>query len=179
MQEESNLINFVFHLYNRSNDQCTIFREDENYQFFLAKMKRQLLPVARLLAYCIMPNHFHVLLVPNHPVREDFPLDGERHNVMPTREISEGVRRWLMGYTKAYNKRFELTGSRFQQHSKAKHHRGGIREGLDYIHLNPVRAKLVADAADWQFSSYNEHEGMIHPKNCLCDLDLVRLLLAQ
>ena len=178
MYSPAHLANFVFHVYNRSNDRSTLFHEDENYQFFIAKMRRQLEPAAHLLGYCIMPNHFHLLLIPKHPIREDFPLDGERYNLMPTAELSEAIRRLLMGYTKSYNKRYSLAGSRFQQRSKAKHHKGGIQNGLDYLHQNPTRANLVDEESAWGFSSYNEYDGLIAPEDCVCDVALGRTLLA-
>jgi REP element-mobilizing transposase RayT len=178
MQDASLLANFVFHVYNRSNDRSTLFNTDENYQIFLLKMIRQLETAVHLLGYCIMPNHFHLLVIPKHTIREDFPLDGEQYNLMPTLEFSEAMRRLLMGYTKSYNKFYDLAGSRFQQRSKAKHHKGGIRNGLDYLHENPTKAKLVDHPSEWGFSSYNEYSGLIDPSDCICDVALGRALLA-
>ena len=128
--------------------------------------------------YVIMPNHFHLLVIPKHTIREDFPLDGEQYNLMPTLEFSEAMRRLLMGYSKSYNKFYDLAGSRFQQRSKAKHHKGGIRNGLDYLHENPTKAKLVDHPSEWGFSSYNEYSGLIDPSDCICDVALGRALLA-
>ncbi|MFK8163646.1 MAG: transposase [Lewinella sp.] len=177
MQNPADLANFIFHIYNRSNDRGTLFHTDENYQFFLAKMIRQLNPVVHLLGYCLMPNHFHLLAIPKHHIREDFPLDGERYSLMPTLELSEAMRRLLMGYTKSHNKFYGLTGSRFQQTSKAKHHKGGIKNGLDYLHQNPTKAKLTQHEGEWGFSSFNEYSGIIDPKNCICDIKLGKALL--
>jgi putative transposase len=49
----------VFHIYNQGNNRQRIFFEEENYQFFIKKMQVHLLPYCNILAYCLMPNHFH------------------------------------------------------------------------------------------------------------------------
>ena len=54
--------NTIFHIYNQGNNRQKIFFKDENYLFFLKKMRDFLLPYGDLLCYCLMPNHFHWLL---------------------------------------------------------------------------------------------------------------------
>ncbi len=54
----------IYHVYNQGNNSQSIFFERENYLFFLRKMRKHLLPYADVLCYCLMPNHFHWLLVP-------------------------------------------------------------------------------------------------------------------
>ena len=49
----------IYHLYNRGINGTTIFRIDENYQFFLKKWEVLILPYFETLAYCLMPNHIH------------------------------------------------------------------------------------------------------------------------
>ncbi|MCK5170586.1 MAG: hypothetical protein KAQ75_11970 [Bacteroidales bacterium] len=53
----------TYHVYNRSNN--TVFYNERNYLFFLSKVKSQIAPVADILAWCLMPNHFHLLIVAN------------------------------------------------------------------------------------------------------------------
>ena len=77
----------VFHIFNRGNGRRDIFIEEENYEFFVLKMNRQLAAVAHLLAYCLMPNHFHFLLIPKHDLRSEYELDGQAHDSMPTKEL--------------------------------------------------------------------------------------------
>ena len=52
----------IYHIYNRGNDKQLIFLLEENYSFFLNKIKQDLLRLCDILAYCLMPNHFHLLL---------------------------------------------------------------------------------------------------------------------
>ncbi|NBC07929.1 MAG: hypothetical protein GVY26_12120 [Bacteroidetes bacterium] len=53
--------NQLFHIYNQGNNRQRIFFTDDNYKFFLWKMRAHLLPFGDLVAYCLMPNHFHWL----------------------------------------------------------------------------------------------------------------------
>lgn len=167
----------IFHVFNRSNGKHELFLDEENYSFFLLKMRRQLAGAARLLAYCLMPNHFHLLLIPKHPIRANYPLDGEVKDTMPTDELSEAIKRLVMGYTKSLNLHYGLTGSRFQQHTKAKDHGNNIMPGLNYIHYNPTEAGLVSHPSEWAFSSYNEYFGPIPESECFCDVALGRKLM--
>lgn len=50
----------TYHVYNRSNE--SLFHNRENYLFFLRKIRKHILPFADILAYCLMPNHFHIIL---------------------------------------------------------------------------------------------------------------------
>ena len=52
----------IYHIYNQGNNRQKIFFERENYLFFLKKMGEHLLPHCNILAWCLMPNHFHLIL---------------------------------------------------------------------------------------------------------------------
>ncbi len=52
----------VYHIYNHANGADLLFKEPENYHFFLRRWKKYILPVADTYAYCLMPNHFHALV---------------------------------------------------------------------------------------------------------------------
>jgi REP element-mobilizing transposase RayT len=52
----------VYHVYNRANGKENLFKTDENFRYFLRKYVEYIFPVAETLAYCLMPNHFHLLL---------------------------------------------------------------------------------------------------------------------
>lgn len=51
-----------YHIYNRANGSEKIFRQKDNYRFFLDKYKQYVSPIAETYAYCLMPNHFHFLI---------------------------------------------------------------------------------------------------------------------
>jgi hypothetical protein len=51
-----------YHVFNRGNNGDTIFYKPENYKFFLRRMEEYLMPFIEVYAYCLMPNHFHLLI---------------------------------------------------------------------------------------------------------------------
>ena len=51
-----------YHIYNHANGNEQLIREDKNYKFFLLKVKEYVVPVAEIFAYCLLPNHFHLLI---------------------------------------------------------------------------------------------------------------------
>ena len=54
--------NCTYHIFNHANGFENIFTEDENYRFFLAKYQQYILPIAETYAYCLLPNHFHLVV---------------------------------------------------------------------------------------------------------------------
>jgi REP element-mobilizing transposase RayT len=139
----------LYHVYNRGNDQKPIFYEQENYFFFLKKMRRQLCPFADIFAYCLMPNHFHWLLF----AHEYSPAKSVTH------PLNNRIGTLLSSYAKAINKRYDRTGSLFQQKTKAVQI-DSQTYGLTcfhYIHQNPVCAGLVQNMGEWPYSSYPDY----------------------
>jgi REP element-mobilizing transposase RayT len=134
-----------YHIYNRGNNYETVFREPENYYYFLRLMVKYLLPEqVQIVAYCLMPDHYHLLLY------------------LQTETLSRSMQPFLLAYTNAFNRRYQRIGSLFQGPFKAR--RIGTNEYLlhlsRYIHLNPVEAGLVQKAEDWEFSSYKDYLGL-------------------
>ena len=52
----------IYHVFNRGNNLQTVFFIRENYLFFLDKIRKSILPHANILAWCLMPNHFHLMI---------------------------------------------------------------------------------------------------------------------
>ncbi len=167
----------IFHVYNQSNDRKAIFHEDQNYRLFLSKVVRQIKPVSTLLGYCIMPNHFHLLVSPHHLVIDGYDLTGKSVEGMPTVQLGQAMKSLQMGYAKSYNKFYGTTGSRFRQRSKSKFRLTNLDGLLTYLHDNPVKAGLVSDPSEWGYSSNNEYSGLLNPADCLCDVTLGRQIL--
>lgn len=134
-----------YHLYNRGNDRNLVFFEQENYLHFLRLVRRHLIEqTLDVLAYCLMPNHYHLLV----QCRTD--------------KVSSAMQRLSVAYTKAMNRRYNQVGTLFQGQFQA------IEVDSDqylyhltrYIHFNPVKAGIVSHPKDWQFSSYLEYAGL-------------------
>ena len=111
----------------------------------------------KIIAYCLMPNHYHFL------IRQE---GDQTAGLLPQRVFNS--------YSKAYNKRYQHTGTLFEDNYKVK----AIKESSHllhlcrYIHGNPVKDGLVNDPADWPYSNYPEWIGL--RKGTLFDQDFVR-----
>jgi len=185
--------NQIYHVFNQGNNRQVIFREHENYLFFLRKVRKYLIPYCDFLCYCLMPNHFHFLIVPNRLGRLEYmsrsPVS-ETKSSNHTQNLSYSLGLLLSSYAKAYNKRYERSGSLFRQKTKVKD--GWIDQVITvdgknrdmffrfendyalqcfhYIHKNPVKANLVKKATDWEYSSARDYHGLRN--GTLCNKDL-------
>ena len=144
-----------YHIYNRGNNRQNIFFEHENYLFFLRRVRKYLLPSGIVVAaYCLMPTHYHLMV--------GIKQTSEVLETSEVSEVSTGMMRLSVSYTKAINKRYQRSGVHFQGPFEAVHvDRNEYLLHLSrYIHLNPVTAGLVERPEDWEFSSYREYVGL-------------------
>ncbi len=163
-----------YHIYNRGNNKQPIFFNDSNYLFFLKKIREQLLPVADIVAFCLMPNHFHLLLHTN----ENSNTKRKSFGSKPMQELPYRLGILLSSYSQAINIQNKTSGSLFQQKTKAKilcaEVNGGIENYLEncffYIHHNPLAAGLVKNLNEWIYSSYLDYIGL--RSGTLCDRSL-------
>jgi len=159
-----------YHLYNKGNNKRIIFFNEENYLFFLMKVKTQLCPVSDIIAYCLMPNHFHFLLQPT--------LNGltsrRTFRGKSMQELAYRVGIMFSSYSQATNKQNNTIGSLFQQKTKSKILRetdnssqlSYFEQCFHYIHQNPLAAGLVNDLAAWPYSSYPDYVGIRNGTLC-------------
>ena len=165
-----------YHLYNRGNNRQTIFFERENYGFFLQRVREYLLPGGiTVVAYCLMPNHYHLLVGINRGETSEVSKTSEvsPSGVSPSEtsevsgvshNVSTAMMRLSVSFTKAINERYDRVGALFQGPFQAVHvDRNEYLLHLSrYIHLNPVAAGLVEQPEAWEFSSYREYIGLRH-----------------
>jgi len=178
----------LYHIYNQGNNRQRIFFSRENYLFFLDKVKKHILPYADILAWCLMPNHFHFMVHVNHlelpqvtqGLTSSQTLSSEK---MQPFNYSIGV--MLRSYTRAINIQENRAGALFRQQTKANcltrvdkvskawYQAQGVTQVtidypdqqypnicFNYINLNPVKDKLVKHCEDWEFSSYPDIVGL-------------------
>ena len=160
----------MYHIYNHSNGNELLFKEEKNYFYFLERYRKYILPVAETYAYCLMPNHFHVL-IQIKTVDEMVPLFNgkpllDKYNKLATpkerdafvsRFVSKQFSNLFSSYTQAFNRMYNRKGSLFIKNFKRKKvedENYAIRL-VNYIHLNPVKHGFVDKPEDWKFSSYN------------------------
>ncbi|CAD5252104.1 MULTISPECIES: transposase [unclassified Imperialibacter] len=153
----------LFHIYNRGNNSQTIFYQKGDYITFLGKIRKHLNPHFDILAYCLMPNHFHLM------VHSKEAMDISRYK--------QDLRMMLSSYTRKINFRTGRTGSLFQQNSKAKPLEVDdyAFTCFHYIHQNPLRAQLVTKMEDWEFGSYRDYAGFRN--GTLCNKEMAYQLL--
>lgn len=151
-----------YHIYNRGVNKQNIFFNRENYLFFLRRVRKYLIEGlmtedkfsevsktseiskdCEIVAYCLMPNHYHLLVHPHHD------------------DLSHKMQLLGISYTKAINKQNKRVGPLFQGQFQAVHvdQDEYLLHLSRYLHLNPVIAGLVNRAEDWEFSSYCEYIG--------------------
>ena len=134
-----------YHLYNREANKEPMFFYDSDYLHFLKLWRKYALssPIT-LVAYCLMPTHFHLL------VRIDAPLD-----------LSKIISVMLTAYAKWLNTKYNRSGLLFKDRFKAIHvdQQEHLLHLCRYIHLNPFAAGLVNNVEKWPFSNYLEFIG--------------------
>ena len=157
----------IYHVFNRGTNKQLIFYQLRNYHYFLGKMKRWIVPTCNLLAYCLMPNHFHFLIQANHLTVQEIVTGDIRMN-----SFSNGLKHLLGGYARGLNKQEKRIGSVFMQKTKIKAVQNWnlnydyAELCFQYIHLNPMNAGFVFHPADWPYSSWQEYLGNSVYKLC-------------
>jgi len=154
-----------YHVFNRGNNKGEVFRDAEDYSFFLSRLREALYPDVLdnahgahaqryyprkklpadsfdLVAYCLMPNHFHFLLLQKGEI-----------------SISSLMLKVISGYVKYVNKKYQRVGSLFQDQCKATHIADDAQliHTSSYIHCNPVVAGLSTSLGDYAYDSYREY----------------------
>ncbi|MEQ1746719.1 MAG: transposase [Saprospiraceae bacterium] len=158
-----------YHVYNRGNNRENIFYRAGNAAYFLEKYTKYMIPVLDTYTYCLLPNHFH-LLVRTRSVAELLDLPGfqnleglvARRNEKAINEyignlISDQFRLLFMSYAKAINKQEGRVGSLFQKNFKRLRVESvpHLVTIVQYIHANPQLHGLCGDFRDWADSSYS------------------------
>jgi putative transposase len=137
----------IYHVMNRGDRREPIFKDDRDREMFLHTLKQACLKTDwQVHAFCLMPNHFHLVVE------------------TPKANLVAGMK-WFMGtYTGRFNRRHKLFGHLFSGRYKALivdgSGTGYLRTVCDYVHLNPVRAKLLSDdqkLTGYRWSSYGEY----------------------
>jgi putative transposase len=128
-----------YHVINRANGRTEIFHKAQDYQAFAHLLRETAARIPmRVLAYCVMPNHFHAAVWP--------------HN---DSDLSRWMQWLLTAHVRRYHGHYHTSGHIWQGRFKAFpiEEDGHLLTVLRYIERNPLRAGLVSRAEDWQWSS--------------------------
>jgi REP element-mobilizing transposase RayT len=151
--------NNFYHIYNRGNNKENIFFSTENYHYFLRKYDEYLSDYLETYAYCLLPNHFHLLVRVKECAsdrRSTFLKSGTSTLTDSSKIISELFRRFFTSYSKSINKQQSRTGSLFQKNFKRKHieTEAHLTAAIKYIHANPQNHGICEDFRYYEHSSY-------------------------
>lgn len=108
-----------YHIFNRGNNGDKIFYEERNYEYFLKKYMEYLYGYAELYTYCLIPNHFHLLIKVNN-LKADLPGFKNLAGLEQTKSISKAFSDFFNSYTKSVNKQQNRNGSLFCKPFKRK-----------------------------------------------------------
>src|SRR5947207_3410277 len=135
----------LYHVITRGNNRRKIFRCHDDYRKFTGLLQQQKnnLPFY-LYAYCLMPNHFHLLI----EMQDDL--------------VSRIMQRVLTGYSQYHNRKYKKIGHLFQGRYKSILCQTDryLGELVRYIHLNPVRAKIVKRPEHFEYSGHRAYLGL-------------------
>lgn len=151
----------IYHVINRANGRARMFHSDKDYQHFEALLQEGVeLTGMRLLAYCIMPNHWHLVLYP----RQNTDLSEFMRWVTTTHVRQRRVATKSIGHGHLYQGTYKSFPIETNMYLTAL---------IRYVEQNPLRANLVQRAEDWQWSSLHRRtKGTAKGKRLLASLPI-------
>jgi len=110
----------------------------------------------QLIAYCIMPTHFHIIIKQNSD-----------------NGIATFLRKWLNSYSRYFNLKHKRKGPLWSHHYKRVHITSDTQllHETRYVHLNPTTNYLVSSPEEWKYSSFGEYIQPYKGRRRLCEFD--------
>lgn len=150
----------IYHVTARGIRRSPIFTNARERRRFLAVLRETLEGVSwQCYAYCLMGNHYHLVIG------------------TPKANLSSGMHRLNGAYARWFNRLHGHQGHLFQDrfHSQLVERDSHLLEACRYVVLNPVRAGLVREPADWAWSSYRATVNVLPETELLADKELLEL----
>lgn len=155
-----------YHIYNRGINGEDLFKQERNYNYFLSKYTTYLEPVVETYAYCLLKNHFHLLI----RVKDEYTLTQFYKEQNRNKEIKQGLHnpdfivskqfaKLFSSYTQSINIATNRTGSLVETPFKRIEVKSELylTNLIWYIHHNPQKHGFVNDFRDYPHSSYQAH----------------------
>jgi putative transposase len=160
-QARVSVADIVYHVINRANGRVPIFHTDNDYQHFEALLREaKELTDMRMLAYCIMPNHWHLVLYP----RTNTDLAEFMSWLTSTHVRQYRTKTNTIGYGHLYQDRYKSFPTESNEYCQTL---------IRYVEQNPLRAKLVERSEDWRWSSlWRREKGNEQEKKLLTPLPI-------
>jgi len=148
-----------YHIYDRGNNRENIFLEHCNYHHFMKGYAKYIDPIADTFAYCLMRNHFHLLVrIKTETTKQTDAVFTGALQTTPIleKDASHAFNNLLNSYTKSINKAYNRVGSLFQKSFGRKEVTSDryFITLIHYIHHNPQKHGFVEDFRTYPYSSY-------------------------
>ncbi len=132
-----------YHVYNRAVGNDKLFYVEENYKYFLKRYSYYLGSMLKTFSFCLLPNHFHLLVSPT---------------INEPEVIIEHFRRFFISYTMSINKQQNRKGNLFQSNFKRKiiDSESYLTQIVYYIHANPFHHNIINNFTNYKYSSYKK-----------------------
>jgi REP element-mobilizing transposase RayT len=147
-----------YHIYNRGNNSIDVFFDAESYYHFLRLYDKYISPIADTYAWCLLKNHFHILVY----LRLDNEIEFEKLEYSTIENLKDIEPSKQFGflfnaYTQAINKKFNRTGGLFEKPFERKLITSDtyLKNIIHYIHNNPVQHGFVKQMSLYPWSSYD------------------------
>ncbi len=155
-----------YHIYNRGINGEDLFKQERNYNYFLSKYIIYLEPVVETYAYCLLKNHFHLLIrVKDIDTLYNFFIEQIRNKEIkqglhnPDFIVSKQFAKLFSSYTQSINIATNRSGSLIETPFKRIEVKNEtyLTNLIWYIHNNPQKHGFVNDFRDYPHSSYQAH----------------------
>ena len=147
-----------YHIYNRGNNSIDVFFDAESYYHFLRLYDKYISPIADTYAWCLLKNHFHILVY----LRMDNEIEFEKleYSTIINLKVIEPSKQFgflFNAYTQAINKKFNRTGGLFEKPFERKLITSDsyLKNIIHYIHNNPVQHGFIKQMSLYPWSSYD------------------------
>ena len=147
-----------YHIYNRGNNGIDVFLDNDSYYHFLRLYAKYVEPIAETFAWCLLKNHFHLLV----RIKDKNEIDENQltYNTTEKPKVIDPSRQFshlLNAYTQAINKRHNRTGSLFETTFERKlvTNEKYLQQLIFYIHNNPVHHGFVKQMSLYPWSAYD------------------------
>ena len=173
-KREPLLPNSTYHVYNHGIGNSDIFFEPANYDYFLDLYKKHISPYASLFAFCLLPNHFHLILkigeyeqIEAFIKKREYHLSGNRYEKV-NNKIAQIFGNLFNAYAKAVNKRYNRMGGIFVKSCKRKivKDEDYLRQLILYVNTNAIHHQLAEEIEEWDYSSFRH---IIHKNSFVVD----------
>jgi putative transposase len=164
----SKLLNLgsVYHLTDHAVHNDNLFIDPDNYRYFLSLYEEKLIWVVDTMAYCLMPNHFHIairvkskaqILAAPPEVLAKWKLSEDSTLLQFQQRISQQFANLFNAYAQAINKQRGRKGALFSGNFDTTEvtSKQYFYNMICYIHYNPVKHGFCTDFRTWEYSSYN------------------------